>query len=121
MPGRAREALLRFRSERLRIGTALVFPSRRKASKPVSKYVAEAWLERGFREAGLTHPKGGLWHMFRRKWATERKNYPLRDVAAAGGWSDVHTLLICYQQPDDETLRAVIEGEKQTQKQTQAN
>lgn len=121
MPSRAREALLHYRSEHPRIGTALVFPSQGNPSKPVSKYVAEAWLERAFKKAGLTHPRGGLWHMFRRKWATERKNYPLRDVAAAGGWSDVHTLLTCYQQPDDETLRAVVEGEKQTQKQTQVN
>jgi hypothetical protein len=57
--------------------------------------------------------------MFRRKWATERKTYPLKDVAAAGGWSDVHTLLTCYQQPDEQTLRAVVEGEQLAQKLTQ--
>jgi len=26
---------------------------------------------------------GGLWHAYRRKWATERKELPLKDVAAA--------------------------------------
>jgi hypothetical protein len=33
---------------------------------------------------------------------------PLRDVAAAGGWRDPTTLLKCYQQPDEETMRRVV-------------
>ena len=52
---------------------------------------------------------GSLWHMFRRVWATERKDYPLKDVAAAGGWRDTSTLLR-YQQPDTATMRRVVEG-----------
>jgi hypothetical protein len=32
----------------------------------------------------------------------------LKHVAAAGGWKDVETLLTCYQQPDPETLLAVM-------------
>ncbi|HWP36338.1 MAG TPA: hypothetical protein VNL18_02175 [Gemmatimonadales bacterium] len=52
-------------------------------------------------EARAALPKlaGGLWHPYRRKWATERKHFPLKDVAAAGGWRDVETLLECYQEP----------------------
>ena len=49
--------------------------------------------------------------MFRRVWATERKDLPLKDVAAAGGWRDTTTLLR-YQQPDEETLREVVEFER---------
>lgn len=49
--------------------------------------------------------------MFRRVWATERKDLPLKDVAAAGGWRDTTTLLR-YQQPDEATLRRVIEFER---------
>jgi len=33
----------------------------------------------------------------------------VKDVAAAGGWKDVTTLINCYQQPDDDTLRMVVE------------
>ena len=33
---------------------------------------------------------------------------PLKDVAAAGGWNDVDTLLKVYQQPDRHTLLAVM-------------
>jgi hypothetical protein len=32
----------------------------------------------------------------------------LRDVAEAGGWKDTETLLTCYQQPDRESLLAVM-------------
>lgn len=54
-------------------------------------------------------PRGSLWHAFRRKWATEQKHYPIVDVAVAGGWKDLTTLLTCYQQPDHATMRAVME------------
>ena len=59
-------------------------------------------------KAGLPKLTGGVWHPYRRKWATERKHLPVIDVAQAGGWSDTQTLLTCYQQPDQETLLAVI-------------
>lgn len=45
---------------------------------------------------GVPKLKGALWHAYRRKWATERKDLPLRDVMAAGGWKDVTTLLTSY-------------------------
>jgi hypothetical protein len=37
-----------------------------------------------------------------------RKELPTADVAAAGGWSDVATLLRCYQQPDEATMLSVM-------------
>lgn len=49
---------------------------------------------------------GGLWHPYRRKWATERKHHALTDVAAAG--KDTETLLTCSQQPDADTMLAVM-------------
>ncbi len=45
-------------------------------------------------------------------WATDRKNLPVKDVAAAGGWKDIMTLMECYQQPEEETLRSVVEYQK---------
>ncbi len=53
---------------------------------------------------------GGLWHAYRRKWATERKDMPLKDLAAAGGWKDVTTLLTCYQHADEATMLKVMES-----------
>src|SRR6266566_16103 len=80
-------------------------------SGPVTRHLAAYWLKEAFERGKITKPKGGLWHMFRRAWATERKDLPLKDVAAAGGWRDTSTLLR-YQQPDDETLRAVVEFDR---------
>jgi hypothetical protein len=51
-------------------------------------------------------PMSGLWHPYRRKWATERKHLSITDVAEAGGWKDTVTLLTCYARPDNETLLA---------------
>jgi hypothetical protein len=50
----------------------------------------------------------GVWHPYRRKWATARKHHPLKDVAAAGGWKSEETLLRCYQQPDEATMLNVV-------------
>ena len=59
-------------------------------------------------KAGLPGLKGGRWHAYRRKWATERKDQPIVDVMAAGGWRDLRTLTTSYQQADDETMLQVM-------------
>jgi hypothetical protein len=55
---------------------------------------------------------GSLWHAYRRAWATTRKHLPVIEVAAAGGWSDVGTLMKCYQHADYETLLEVMSSSK---------
>jgi hypothetical protein len=47
-------------------------------------------------------------HAYRRKWATERKHLPAKDVAEAGGWLDTRSLEQCYQQADEKTLLQVV-------------
>ena len=47
-------------------------------------------------------------HAYRRKWATERKHLPAKDVAEAGGWLDLRSLEQCYQQVDEATLLQVV-------------
>jgi integrase len=86
-----------------------VFASRRHQGMPVSRHLAADWLRKTYRKAGVPKPVGSLWHCFRRKWATDRKHYPVVDVAPAGGWRDINTLLTCYQQPDADTMRSVME------------
>ena len=56
--------------------------------------------------------RGGIFHPYRRLWATERKHLPDVDVAAAGGWGDTRAMKLSYQQADAAgVLRAVeIEG-----------
>ncbi len=36
------------------------------------------------------------------------QGYPVKDVAAAGGWKDEGTMLKSYQQADPETIRTVV-------------
>jgi hypothetical protein len=69
--------------------------------------VFERWLTEAEQVAGLRLLRGGAWHPYRRKWATERKQ-PLVDVAAAGGWKGTQMLVKCYQQPDPDTILAVM-------------
>src|SRR2546425_8701568 len=75
---------------------------------PVSRYAADRWLVAAEKLAKVAKQKGGLWHPYRRRWATVRKHLPIQDVMKAGGWSEPTTLQGVYQQPDDATLLKVV-------------
>jgi hypothetical protein len=45
---------------------------------------------------------------YRRKWATERGDLPLKSLMVAGGWKDMQTLVTCYQHPSEAALLAVM-------------
>lgn len=96
---------------RVKLGGAfggLLFPSPFDPATPLRRDVLDHWLLAAEKKAELPKLDGGLWHPYRRAWATSRKHLPTVDVAAAGGWSDVGTLLRCYQRPDDETMLQVM-------------
>jgi integrase len=93
---------------KLPAGEEWLFPAERKTGSAVHHWVLSKHLREAYQRAGLDTLQGGLWHPWRRKWATERKHMPLRDVAAAGGWKEPTTLLKCYQQPDEETIQKVV-------------
>ena len=103
-----RAAIERIIARRPGIGRAYLFPSPRNRERPVSKDRASQWLKRAEKLAEVPKMDGSLWHAYRRKWSTERKHLPDRDVAAAGGWSDLTSLRTCYQQVDDATLYVVV-------------
>ena len=108
MPQALRDEL---RSFRVKLGGAfggLLFPSESDPEIPIRRDVLAKWLQQAERRAGLKKLDGSLWHAYRRAWATSRKELPTADVAAAGGWSDVATLLRCYQQPDEATMLSVM-------------
>ena len=73
----------------------------------MDRHLFDKWLGVAEKKAQLQKLDGSLWHAYRRKWAIERKTLPLKDVAAAGGWKDVNTLLEVYQQSDEESVLAV--------------
>ena len=65
------------------------------------------WPKQLFEAAGLEKPEKAGWHSFRRKWATVRKNKPIPDIMAAGGWESSEALMR-YLKTDDTTIRDVI-------------
>jgi len=96
----------------LRTAQGWCFASETDPSRPMDRHLFDKWLTVAERKAGLPKLQAGLWHPYRRKWATERKALPIPDVAAAGGWTGVETLPRCYQQPERETLLRVTAGER---------
>lgn len=74
----AREAVDRVLRSRPGIGDAYLFPSPNDPMKPIPRHWAAKWLLRAEKAAGLEKLQGGLWHPYRRKWATEREGLPMR-------------------------------------------
>jgi integrase len=85
-----------------------VFAAEEDADVPMDRKMFDKWLRYAEKQAGLPKLEGGLWHPYRRAWATARKHLPLTDVAAAGGWKDTSTLLRCYMRPTNDQLLAVM-------------
>ena len=95
---------------RLRIvGEAPLFPQVRRPERPMNTTELYQWFAAAERAAGLEKLAGGVWHAYRRKWAKERKHLPVKDVMAAGGWEDIDTFLNSYNEPDEDTMLAVME------------
>jgi integrase len=107
MPGKLAGDLRRLKAK-LGATTTCVFAGERRPDQPMDRHLFDKWLRVAETRAGLPKLVGGLWHPYRRKWATERKQHSVVDVAAAGGWKDTQTLLTCYQQPDAESMLAVM-------------
>ena len=106
MPSDFFEVVRRFQRELREVG-GFVFPAMKSTSAVMDRHLFDKWLSAAEKKAGLPKLDGSLWHAYRRKWAIERKGAPLKDVAAAGGWKDVSTLLEVYQQSDEESILAV--------------
>jgi integrase len=103
-----REVIDRILAERPGIGKAYLFPAPRDPSKPVRYELTVNWLRKAEELGGLEPQPGGAWHPFRRRWASERRDLPLVDVAKAGGWSSTRTLVDVYMTPDMEGLYKVV-------------
>ena len=79
---------------------------------PMDRHLFDEYLTLAEQHGELEKLEGGLLHPYRRMWATCRDHLPLKQVAEAGGWKDTETLLRCYQQPDRESLLAVMNDER---------
>jgi hypothetical protein len=102
------ETLSTARRAQQAIGNTPVFPAPRNPARACGRHLLDGWLRKAYELASLTRQPGGMWHTLRRKWATERKGYPIKDVTFAGGWRTERTVLGSYQQADAETVRQVV-------------
>lgn len=103
-----RQALEQLRRACPGVGDAMMFPGPNKPTAPVTIQLATAWLRRAEELAGLGRLPGGVWHPFRRAWATARKHLSPKDVAAVGGWGGHHDPPTMLPGPDLETMESVV-------------
>ena len=87
-----------------------LFPSPKDDSKPIRRDLTARWLLKAEKKAKLPKLNRGVFHPYRRLWASERKALPAKDVAEAGGWKDIETMLGSYVQSDAATTLRVVEN-----------
>jgi integrase len=114
-------ALAAFEAERKKnpaVGEAWIFPAPgnvdrpERPPEPVSRHLVRDWWERAETLAELAHESRMGWHSLRRKFATELKTKPLKDLCALGGWKGPQTLFMCYQREDEGTMREALATRK---------
>lgn len=103
-------ALEEWRGAQRAIGDALLFPVIENPSKPCDRRHFFGWWYEADERASVEHVKGRAFHSLRRAWATDVKHVPLKDLAHLGGRKDPATILKCYQQPDEQTMRGALAG-----------
>lgn len=96
-------------------GDAWVFPSPEDSTRLCSSSIMRDWMERGLKKVGLGPGMRYGWHSLRRQFATDLKHIPLSDLCALGGWKDPNTILKCYAQPDEQTMRAALNNRSRLQ------
>jgi integrase len=106
----ARLALERYLRAHPRVGVGPLFPNTWRPSEPITKAAADHLLRSAEATAGLAKLERGLWHTYRRLWASERKHLPDVDTSKAGGWRDITTMRQSYQQADPATTLKVVEN-----------
>lgn len=59
--------------------------------------------------AGLERPKGGGFHMFRRRFVSLRPDASVSALKELGGWTQASTIIDIYQRPSAAALRDAVE------------
>jgi len=92
-----------------RVGDAYLFPAPRAKGKPIGYSVLRNRLLKAEEVAELPKLDGGLWHPYRRLFATDLKDAPDKDVAALGGWNSTAAMKLAYQQAEADRMAALAE------------
>jgi integrase len=100
------------RRNRFAIGDGWIFPNPKDPETPLPKHVAGDWMTRGLKSIGIKEGERYGYHSIRRQFATSMKTIPLADLCALGGWKDSQTVIRCYMQPDERTMREALENRR---------
>ena len=106
----ARAEIDRYLAKSPRVGDVPLFPGSQNEMKAVRRDVASRWLLKAEKMAELPKLHGGVYHPYRRLWASERKALPSVDVAECGGWKDIDTMMSSYVTSDAATVLRVVEN-----------
>jgi integrase len=107
MPLAVKDALMQWKKNTLGIGARFVFVAPADPTRALERHIAKKWLKKAEGFAKLDHQAQSGWHAFRRRWATKRKHFSLKDLAAAGDWKTLE-MAAHYQQSDPVSRLAVI-------------
>jgi integrase len=110
---RAVKELRRSRKGRSTIGDGWLFPSPLDSSEPISRHLVRNWWQKLETASKLAREPGRGWHSLRRKFATELKHAPTKDLQALGGWKDRQTILACYQRSDAVSMKEALQTRRQ--------
>lgn len=89
-------------------GDGYLFPAPNDRSRPMGTYLARKWLGEAEKLAGIPTQDGSALHAYRRKFVTERKHHPAKDVSEAAGFKNTRIMIEMYQQPDEATQLQVL-------------
>ena len=106
----ARAEIDRYLAKNPRVGDVPLFPAARNVLKAIRRDIAARLLLKAEKKAELPKLQFGVFHPYRRLWASERKALPSKDVAHAGGWKDIETMLGSYVHSDAATVLRVVEN-----------
>jgi integrase len=96
------------------IGDAWIFRDPTNPGEPCGRNHFVHWWRRAEELSGIARVKHRGWHALRRKFATELKAVPLKDLCELGGWKEPQTVLRCYMKPDEETMRTALEQRRRS-------
>jgi integrase len=108
-------ALLMAREHDPGIGEAWVMPSPKHPDEPCSPTLMRSYWHQAEKAAGLERVPRLGWHGLRRMFATDLKHVPLKDLCALGGWKTHQTIVSCYQQEDEHTMRRALESRRRVE------
>ena len=110
------EAVTELRRARQRepaIGDTWLLRAPRNPALPVERFLVREWWNRLEAASGIARIPGRGWHALRRKFASELKHTPARDLCELGGWKSLQTIVKCYQRADETTMRQALAARRQ--------